>query len=68
VKICARNNSADTKVSKEGAEGGAPGSRAEIPLQPMEKTMMRQLVSLQPMEVHNGADIHSQRVEDSMPE
>jgi len=34
-------NSADTKVSEEVGGGGAPGSRAEIPLQPMEKTVVR---------------------------
>ncbi|KAJ7407845.1 hypothetical protein BTVI_61719 [Pitangus sulphuratus] len=46
VRICERNNSADTKVS-EGAVGGvAPGARAEISLQPV----VRQDVSLLPME------------------
>ncbi|KAK4818645.1 hypothetical protein QYF61_016616 [Mycteria americana] len=54
VRICERNNSADTKVSEEGGEGGAPRVTAEIPLQPME--------------VHSGADIHLQPVEDPMPE
>ncbi|GAB0183645.1 AN1-type zinc finger protein 5-like [Grus japonensis] len=58
--------------------GGAPGARAEIPLQllektmvrqavplqPMEKTMVRQPVPLQPMEVDGGAGIHFQPVED----
>ncbi|GAB0184414.1 AN1-type zinc finger protein 5-like [Grus japonensis] len=34
----------------------------------MEKTMVRQAVSLQPMEVNSGADIHLQPVEDSMLE
>ena len=46
VRLCERNNSADTKVSEEGEGGGVPGSRAEILLQPMEKTMMRQTVPL----------------------
>ncbi|GAB0188514.1 acid sphingomyelinase-like phosphodiesterase 3b [Grus japonensis] len=50
VRICERNSSADTKVSAEGGAGGAPGARAEIPLQPVEKTMMSQAVPLQPME------------------
>jgi len=50
------------------AEGGAPGTRAEILLQPMEKTMMRQAVPLQPMEVHCGADSHMQPMEDTMLE
>ncbi|KAK4823596.1 hypothetical protein QYF61_003796 [Mycteria americana] len=72
---------ADTKVSEEGGAGGAPGAGAEIPLQPVVKTMVRQAVPLQPMEVHGGADthlqpmevhggadIHLQPVEDPMPE
>ncbi|GAB0204530.1 acid sphingomyelinase-like phosphodiesterase 3b [Grus japonensis] len=67
VGICERNSPADTKVSAGGA-GGAPGARAEIPLQPMVKTMVRQAVPLQPMEVHSGADIHLQPVEDPTPE
>ncbi|GAB0179821.1 E3 ubiquitin-protein ligase MARCHF3 [Grus japonensis] len=41
VRRCERSNSADTKVSAEGGGGGTPGARAEIPLQPMEKTMVR---------------------------
>ena len=68
MRICERNNSADTKVSEEGGGGGAPGARAEIPLQPMGKTMVRQAVPLQPMEVHGGADIHLQPMEDPMLE
>jgi len=56
VRICERNNSADIKVSEEG--GGAPDAGAEIPLQPVEETMVRQAVTLQSMEVHGGADIH----------
>ena len=43
-------NSADTKVSDEGGAGGAPGTGAEIPLQPVAKTMVKQAVPLQPME------------------
>ncbi|KAK4821754.1 hypothetical protein QYF61_000815 [Mycteria americana] len=68
VGICERNNSAGTKVSEEGGGGGAPDTRAEIPLQPLVKTMVRQAVPLQPMEVHGGADIHLQPMEDPMPE
>ncbi|OPJ90406.1 hypothetical protein AV530_009191 [Patagioenas fasciata monilis] len=67
-RICERNNSANAKVSEEGRGGGAPGAGAEIPLQPMLKTMVRQAVPLQPMEVHGGADIHLQPVEDLMLE
>jgi len=66
--MCARNNSADTKVGGEEGGGGAPGARAEIPLQPVEKTMVRQAVALQPAEVHGGADIHLQSLEDPTPE
>ena len=59
VRLCKRNNSADTKVSEEGQAGGAPDVRAEsLPLQPMMKTMVRQVVPLQPMEVYGGAEIH----------
>ncbi|PKU41625.1 protein pxr1-like [Limosa lapponica baueri] len=58
----------DTKVSEEGEGGGTPGARAEIPVQPVVKTMVRQAVPLQPMEVHDGADICLQPVEDPMPE
>jgi len=58
VRICESNNSADTKVSEEAGGGGAPGTRAEIPLQPVMKTMVRQAVHLQFVEVHSGADIH----------
>ena len=64
MRICERNSSADTKVSEEGEGGGAPGTGAEIPLQPVVKTMVRQAVPLQPMDVHGGADIHLQPVED----
>jgi len=64
VRACDRNNSADTKVSKIGRGEGAPGARAEIPLQPVEKTMVKQAVPLQPMEVHGGTNIHLHPVED----
>ena len=64
MRICERNHSADTKVSEEG--GGATG--AAIPLQSMKKTMVRQVVPLQPAEVHGGADLHLQPVEDLMLE
>ena len=62
-----RDNSADTKVSEEGGGGGAPGARVEILLQAVVKTMVRQAVPLQPMEVHGGADIHLQPMEDPIP-
>ncbi len=41
---------------------------AKIPLQPVVKTMVEQVVPLQPMEVHGGAEIHLQPVEDPTPE
>ncbi|PKU43793.1 protein pxr1-like [Limosa lapponica baueri] len=53
VRICKRNNSADTKVREEEGEGGAA---AEILPQPVVKTMVRQAVSLQPMGVQSGED------------
>ncbi|GAB0184702.1 AN1-type zinc finger protein 5-like [Grus japonensis] len=68
ARTCERNNSADTKVSEEGGGGGAPVPGAEIPLQPLEKTMVRQAVPQQPMEVNSGADIHLQPTEDPMTE
>jgi len=59
VRQCERNNSADTKVSEEGGRGGARDAGAEsLPLQLVWKTMVRQAVPLQSMEVHSGADIH----------
>ena len=45
-------------LTKEG-EGGAQDAGAEsLPLQLVMKTMVRQAVPLQSMEVHGGADIH----------
>ncbi|GAB0209312.1 AN1-type zinc finger protein 5-like [Grus japonensis] len=61
-------SNSDTKVSEEGGGEGNPGTRAEIPLQSVEKTMVRQAVPLQPMEVNGGADIHLQPMEDPIPE
>jgi len=60
VRICERNNSADTEVIEEGGGGGTTSTRAEILLQPLEQAMVSQAVPLQPMEVHSGADIHLQ--------
>lgn len=48
VRISERNNSADTSIS-EGGRRDALGTRAEIALQPMVKTMVRQAVPLQPL-------------------
>ena len=63
-----KNNPADTKVNEEGGGGDAPGAGAEIPLQPVVKTLVRQPVPLQSREVHGGADLHLQPGEDSTPE
>jgi len=46
VRLCERNNAEDTKASEEGGRGGAPGTRAEIPLQV--KTIVRQAASCSP--------------------
>jgi len=64
VKLCERNNSADTQEREEGGGGGTPGAGAEIvPLKPLMKTMVRQAVPLKSMEVHSGTDIHLQPME-----
>ncbi|OPJ71307.1 hypothetical protein AV530_018619 [Patagioenas fasciata monilis] len=55
-------------VKKEGEEVLHTQEGAEIPLQPMVKTMIKQVVLLQPTEVHSGVDIHLQPVEDLMLE
>ncbi|GAB0205539.1 acid sphingomyelinase-like phosphodiesterase 3b [Grus japonensis] len=67
ARRCERNSPADTQVS-EGEGGGAPGARAEIPLQPLVKTVVRHAVPLQPMEVDGGADIHLQPMDDPTPQ
>ncbi|TRZ08095.1 hypothetical protein HGM15179_019014 [Zosterops borbonicus] len=59
VRLCERSNSADTKVSEEGGRGCAAGTEAEIPLQPMVKTIVMQVVSLLPMDIHGGAEVYS---------
>jgi len=68
VRKCERNSPADTKVSEEGEGGGAPDARAEIPLQPLVKTIVMQIVPLQLMKVHSGAEIHLKIMEDPTPE
>jgi len=57
VRPCERNNSADSKVS-EGGRANAPGFRTEIPLQPVEKTVVRQVAPLQSIAAYGGADIY----------
>ena len=69
VRTCKRTSPADPQVSEERGGGDAPGTGAEIPLQPVVmKTMVRQAVPLQPREVHRGADLHLQPREDPMLE
>ena len=68
VRTCESNSPADPQVSAEGGGGDAPGAGAEIPLQPVGKTMVRQAVPLQSREVHGGADLHLQPGEDPTPE
>ncbi len=62
-----RGTAADAKVSSEGG-GGVIWLLAKIPLQLVVKTMVERVVPLQPMEVHGGAEIHLQPVEDPTPE
>ncbi|TRZ07556.1 hypothetical protein HGM15179_019552 [Zosterops borbonicus] len=59
------NSYAYTKVCEEGGGGGASGVRAEIPLQSVVRTMVKQAVPLQLMEDHGDADIHLQPMEES---
>lgn len=51
------DNSADTKVSEEGGGGHAPGTRIDSPAAHGGKTLVRQVVPLQPMEENSKADI-----------
>jgi len=41
VRPFERNSPAVTRVSAEGGGGGAPDAGAELPLQPMMKTVVR---------------------------
>lgn len=56
MRICEQNNSADTKVC-EGEQGGASGTRAEVPLV-CGADSGEAAVPLQPMEDHGGAEIY----------
>ena len=67
VRICERNNSAATEVGVEGGAGGASGSGAEIPPQPVVQPMVRQLCPA-PRKVHGGAETHLQPGEGPTPE
>ncbi|KAJ7416343.1 protein pxr1-like [Pitangus sulphuratus] len=66
-RIWVRNSSADTKTSETTEGGGAPGAKVEIPLQSMGKFTVTQAVLLQSKEVHGGADIHLQPLEEPTP-
>ena len=50
---------ADAKAREEGGRGCGVGAGIEIPLQPLRRTMVKQVVPLQPMEDHGGAGIHT---------
>lgn len=65
---CERNNSADTLVSEEGAGRGVPGTGAEVPLQPMERTVVEQAGPLHPMVYHSGAHIRIAALKESSQE
>ncbi|TRZ07133.1 hypothetical protein HGM15179_019974 [Zosterops borbonicus] len=64
-KKCERNSPAGIKFSEERGEEVLPGTGAGIPLQPVEMTMVMQVVPLQSMEVLSEADIHLHPMEDT---
>ncbi|XP_051667216.1 uncharacterized protein LOC127481693 [Manacus candei] len=53
-------------ISAEVGRVGAPATKAEIPLQPLVKTIVRQDVLVQHVEVHSEVDIHLRSMEDPM--
>jgi len=55
-------------VKKEGEEVLQALEWRFFSLKLIMKTMVRQAVPLQPMEVHSGADLHLQLMEDPTPE
>jgi len=58
VRICERNNSADSKVSEEGGGRSYCRRHSRDSPQHVEKITVWQTVPLQPMEVQGGAGIH----------
>lgn len=54
-----RNSPADTKTRERKGKGGAPGVGTDIPVQPLRRTMAKQVVLLQLIEDHGGAGIHT---------
>ena len=63
-----KNSPVDTKVREEAGRNGAPCTGAEIPLQSIEKTMGKRVATLQHMEDHAGANIHTAAMADTVPE
>lgn len=55
VKKCEKISPADTKVRAERRAGGAS---AQIPLQPVMQTMVKQVVPLHSMEIHSEPEIN----------
>lgn len=53
---------------EEGGGRDASGSGAEIPLQPLVKTMGRESLPLKAMEVHNEANVNLQLMEEPILE
>lgn len=53
-KTRVRNNSANIKVRRR-KRGSTPGARTEIPLQPMERPVVEQISTLQPMQPYTRA-------------
>lgn len=43
MRVCERNNAADIKASGEEGAENVPGTRADVSLQPIVKTIVRQL-------------------------
>ena len=62
-----RNNPINTTVSEEGRGGGALGTRADIPLQPVVRTMVK-LFPCSPWKITVDQVSTLQPMEDPMPE
>lgn len=62
-KIHARNDPSNNKVRKIGISGCAPGIGAEIHLQPMQKTMLEHISTLQTLETHLKKPLSPQAIE-----
>ncbi|PKU47991.1 hypothetical protein llap_1700 [Limosa lapponica baueri] len=59
----------DTKTSEEGGGGGvAPGTRAEMPLMPLEKIMVKEIVLSSPWRTSVEQISTLQTMEDPMPQ